>query len=358
MNIHQATRGFEGWMRSCTTLIESDLRSKHEQMRDDLFMFFRGTFYRWAQLWPEICADLRHAPKVIAVGDLHVNSFGTWRDSEGRLAWGVDDFDESYPLPYTNDLVRMAASVKIVNDLGDLNISLKKGCEIILQGYEEALKAGGCPIVLAEHETTLERLGIEAIKPPEDFWEKLNQRPVVRHGLPRDAKQVLEKALPDRNLEYKIVLRRAGMGSLGQQRFVAIAHWEGGCIAREAKAMVPSACMWLDGSAGGRNSYYELAIASAVRAHDPFQKIVGRWIIRRLSPDSNPVEIACLQKVRDEETLLHAMGAETANVHLGSRRQMKSILKDLHRRNPDWLRSSGKDMAKAIEREWRDYRKS
>jgi uncharacterized protein (DUF2252 family) len=345
-------------MRSCTTLVESDLRSKHEQMKGDLFMFFRGTFYRWAQLWPEVCADLSHAPKVIAVGDLHVNSFGTWRDSEGRLAWGIDDFDESYPLPYTNDLVRLAASIKIVNDLGDLNTSLKKGCDVILQGYEKALKVEGCPIVLAEHETTLERLSIEAFEPPENFWEKLNQRPVVRHGLPRDAKQVLEKALPDTNLDYKIVLRKAGMGSLGQQRFVAIAEWEGGCVAREAKAMVPSACMWLDGHTSGRNSYYEQAIASAVRAHDPFQKVAGRWIIRRLSPDSNPVEIACLPKVRYEENLLHAMGSEAANVHLGSRRQVKNILQDLHRRKPNWLRSAAKHMAKAIEKEWKDYRES
>ena len=116
MNIREATRSYEGWMRRCTTVVESDLRSKHEQMREDAFLFLRGTFYRWAQHWPEICADLTQAPKVLACGDLHVGSFGTWRDSEGRLCWGVDDFDEAYPLPYTNDLVRLATSVKIVND--------------------------------------------------------------------------------------------------------------------------------------------------------------------------------------------------------------------------------------------------
>ncbi|MGC1810589.1 MAG: DUF2252 family protein, partial [Candidatus Binataceae bacterium] len=103
MDIQRATLGYESWMRSCTTVIQSDLRSKHEQMKADLFMFFRGTFYRWAQVWPKVCADLRDAPDVLANGDLHANSFGTWRDSEGRLAWGVDDFDEAYPLPYTND---------------------------------------------------------------------------------------------------------------------------------------------------------------------------------------------------------------------------------------------------------------
>ena len=169
---------------------------------------------------------------------------------------------------------------------------------------------------------------------------------------------MLEKALPEGNLDYKIVLRKAGMGSLGQQRFVAIAEWDGGCIAREAKAMVPSACMWLDGHSSGNNSYYEKAIAGAVRAHDPFQKVAGRWLIRRLSPDSNPVEIACLPKVRDEELLLHAMGAETANVHLGSRRQVKSILQDLRHRKSNWLRAAAKHMAKAIEKDWKDYRKS
>lgn len=356
MNIQQATRSYESWMRSCTPVVESDLRLKHAQMRNDLFMFFRGTFYRWAQLWPEVCADLRQAPKVIGVGDLHVNSFGTWRDSEGRLAWGVDDFDDSYPLPYTNDLVRLAASVKVVKDLGDLSIGLKTGCEIILQSYETALRDGGCPIVLAEHETHLEKLGIDAIRPPVNFWEKLNRHPAVRHGVPRDAIQTLEKSLPDSRLDYKIVLRRAGMGSLGQRRFVAIGEWKGGFVAREAKATVPSSCQWLERYTGNRNSYTEQALKSAVRAHDPFQKIVGRWLIRRLSPDSNPIDITLRSKVPDEETLLHAMGSEAANVHLGSRQQ--NILKDLHRRKSDWLRSACKRMAKAIETDWKDYRKS
>ena len=177
MNIRQATRSYEQWLRGCTRVIESELRSKHEQMRDDLLLFFRGTFYRWAQVWPEQCRDLSRAPKILAVGDLHVGSFGTWRDLEGRLAWGVDDFDDSYPLPYTNDLVRLATSVKIVIDSETLTIKLKDGCDAILEGYEQTLKNGGCPIVLAEHETNLEKLGIEAFKPPEDFWEKLDELP-------------------------------------------------------------------------------------------------------------------------------------------------------------------------------------
>jgi hypothetical protein len=357
MRIRQATRSYEGWMRSCTTVVESHLRLKHARMKSDLFMFFRGTFYRWAQLWPAECADLCEAPQVLAVGDLHVGSFGTWRDAEGRLSWGVDDFDESHPLPYTNDLVRLAASVKMVIDSEALTIKLRDGCDVIVEGYEQTLKDGGRPIVLAERERNLEKLGIAAIKPPQDFWEKLALHPTA-DGLPRQAKQALEKTLPGKNVDYKVVRREAGMGSLGQRRFVAIADWEGGCIAREAKAMVPSACEWLTGNVRHCQSYYQRAIRSAVRSHDPYQKIVGSWLIRRLSPDSNPIEIDDLPEERDEEALLHAMGSEAANVHLGSSRQAKRILKDLHRMKSNWLRSAAKHMAKTMEREWKEYKKS
>jgi hypothetical protein len=358
VNIREATKIYEGWMRRCTTVVESDLRLKHEQMRENPFLFLRGTFYRWAQVWPEICPDLTQAPKVLACGDLHVGSFGTWRDSEGRLCWGVDDFDESYPLPYTNDLVRLATSVKIVNDLDKLTISVKTGCDALLEGYRQTLKQGGSPFVLAEREQNLEKLGIEAIKPAPDFWQKLNALPVVRGNLPKDAKLTLEKTLPDPSLEYKVVRRAAGLGSRGQQRFVAIARWNGGCIAREAKAMLPSSCVWVSGRVGRKQSCYREAISSAVRSHDPFQKIEGTWLIRRLSPDSNPIEIEDLPKKRDEQTLLQAMGAEAANVHLGSPRMVDKILQDLHRRKTGWLRSAAKEMAKVTERDWKKYAKS
>ena len=202
------------------------------------------------------------------------------------------------------------------------------------------------------------RLGVEAFEPPDGFWAKLDHLPVVHHALPRDVKRVLRKTLPNPKLDYKVVRREAGLGSLGQQRFVAIGSWEGSHIAREAKAMLPSACVWLDGRIRNRQSYYQKAIQLAVRSHDPFQKIVGTWLIRRLSPESNPIEIADLPEERDEETLLYAMGSEVANVHLGSKRQVANILKDLRSRESTWLRSAARDMAKAMEGDWKTYRDS
>jgi hypothetical protein len=354
----RATASYEAWMRNCTAIVPSDLRSKHEQMKESPFLFLRGTFYRWAQMWPSVCAELCDAPKVLAVGDLHVNSFGTWRDAEGRLCWGVDDFDEAYPLAYTNDLVRLAASLKLVIEAESLSIKFKEGCEAILDGYRQSLATGGRPIVLAEREQELGKLGVDSFKPPPDFWAKLDRLPAARKPLAAKVKRALEKTLPNPQMDYKVVRRQAGLGSLGQERFVAIGDWEGGLIAREAKATLPSSCVWLEGKRGKNQSLYEAAIRSAIRSRDPFQVIEGQWLIRRLSPDSNPIDIQTLSRHADERMLLHAMGQETANVHLGSKRQVSNIQKDLRKRKPKWLPEAGGRMAKLVEQDWKRYRKS
>ncbi|HLB90014.1 MAG TPA: hypothetical protein VJK29_20315, partial [Terriglobales bacterium] len=70
MNIVKATRRFEEWLGQHTTLVKRDLRLKHKHMAEAAFPFLRATFYRWMQIWPEICADFAKAPRVLAVGDL------------------------------------------------------------------------------------------------------------------------------------------------------------------------------------------------------------------------------------------------------------------------------------------------
>ena len=126
MNIVKATHRFEEWLGRHTPLVKPDLRLKHKQMADAVFPFFRATFYRWMQVWPEVCADLAKAPQVLAVGDLHVENFGTWRDIEGRLVWGINDFDEAAVLPYTIDLVRLAASAMVAITVGPSDVEAER----------------------------------------------------------------------------------------------------------------------------------------------------------------------------------------------------------------------------------------
>jgi hypothetical protein len=354
----QATASYETWLRGCASVVESALRHKHIQMKSDPLLFLRGSYYRWTQLFPVECKKWADAPNVLASGDLHLGSFGTWRDREGRLCWGVDDFDDAYPLPYTNDLIRLATSLRLVTKSEVLDIDFAEGCDAILEGYTQSLKEGGCPFVLAEREKNMERLGIEAIKPADDFWSKLLACPGVNaHEVPSAARAAIDDSLPA-GAKYKIIRREAGMGSLGQPRFVALANHVGGYIAREIKFTVPSASVWNKGQTGRGERYYSRLIGSAVRSHDPYQKISKGWLIRRLSPDSNPVDIDDLPSKRDELTLLSAMGKEVANIHLGSKDRVKMILENLRRQKSKWLNKAGKSMGKIVTKEWKDYAKT
>jgi hypothetical protein len=205
--------------------------------------------------------------------------------------------------------------------------------------------------VLAEEEQHLERLGIAA---PKRFWQKLNAHPSLNGNMPADARECIQKTLPD-NVTFKVIRREAGLGSLGQQRFVALAKCDGGFVAREIKRVLPSACLWLSGRTGRYQTNYETIMERAVRSHDPFHKMSTCWVVRRLSPDSNPIHLEELDGERDEETLLYAMGTETANVHLGQPRAGRMILADLDRRGRAWLRKAAKRMAKTMVAEWAEF---
>src|SRR5580704_11301647 len=151
MNIRKATEKYEAWLGRHLRIVEPDLEFKHEQMRTAPFPFLRATYYRWAQIWIAVCGNAAHAPRVLSVGDLHVENFGTWRDIEGRLIWGINDFDEVWRLPYTNDLIRLASSAL----MAEMACDQKTAIAAILNGYREALLAGGRPFVLAEHHPSL-----------------------------------------------------------------------------------------------------------------------------------------------------------------------------------------------------------
>ena len=107
MGIRAANKAYERWLAHELRgdLVEGDVDKKHEKMRDSAFAFLRATYWRWAETILEVCPDLAKAPAVLAVGDIHLENFGTWRDAEGRLIWGVNDYDEAAEMPYLLDLV-------------------------------------------------------------------------------------------------------------------------------------------------------------------------------------------------------------------------------------------------------------
>jgi len=347
MGIRQATALYEAWLGKRLRLIAKDLKLKHAAMRSAPFPFLRATYYRWAQTWADVCGDAARAPQVLAVGDLHVENFGTWRDIEGRLVWGINDFDEAWPLPYTNDLIRLAASALLAR----MTCGAKMGIAAILEGYYDALEAGGRAFVLAEHHIALRRMASARLHEPEKYWEKLRAWPLC--SSPPGANRAIERLMPERGLEWRVMHRVAGLGSLGRERYVALADWHGGSVAREAKALAPSACVWAERGKGAAPIHYQEILDSAVRCRDPFVRVRKRWIVRRLAPDCSRIELFALPKQRDETRLLHAMGFETANVHLGSAKA-RLLREDLRRRPRNWLLDAAHRMQEAVFEDFKD----
>jgi hypothetical protein len=350
MKIAKATDRYEAWLEKHLDILPEDLAFKHEQMRTAVFPFLRATYYRWAQIWPEICADAAQAPQTLAVGDLHVENFGTWRDMEGRLIWGINDFDEAWNLPYTNDLIRLATSAL----LAKMGCDAKLGVEAIRKGYLEALEAGGRPIALAERHHALRLMATAHLHEPEAYWEKLHALPEVTKDPPAGALNAIGKHMPEKGLHWHVAHRVAGLGSLGRERYVAIAEWRGGSVAREAKALAPSACVWAEQGKGTAPILYQKIIDCAVRCRDPFVRLEKRWIVRRLAPDCSRIELSAMPKERDETRLLHAMGWETANVHLGSAKA-RELARDLKARPHGWLYRAARKMEDAVSADFKEY---
>lgn len=350
-----ATRHYEQALGEQLPLITADLQRKHERMTESAFCFLRATFYRWAQCFPRVCSDLMDALVVPSVGDLHVENYGTWRDSEGRLIWGINDFDEALPLPYTQDLVRLATSALLAIDEGDLRLSQRTACDALVEGYADSLATGGRPFVLAEHNRWLRDAMTSRLRDPADYWKHIASFPEV-DDVPREIRTFLQEAMPEPGLRFKVLHRQAGLGSLGRPRYTAIADWRGGKIAREAKPLVTSAWAWANPSPTNQSIAYRAIVTEAIRTPDPFLHVRSNWVIRRLAPYCSRIELTQIPKDSDQQKLLRAMGFELANIALGSPKAAKLILADLTHRDEKWLLNAAKDMLKASLSDWNQWK--
>jgi hypothetical protein len=356
MDIVKATASYEKWLGGHTKLVPADLKRKHRLMADrtDPFPFFRGTFYRWAQRWQTLGADLCGAPAVLAVGDIHIENFGTWRDAEGRLAWGVNDFDEAAVLPYTQDLVRLAASAAVEARQERLSLSVPDICETVASGYRGGLKRrrdgtlrptllDGDRRWLAPPRTAAEARG---------WWRRLERDLTRARPVPRAATAALRATLP-RGAEVSVTGARAvGVGSLGKPRFAALAQWQGGPISREVKALVPSAVCWATGEE--RPPALPSILARAVRSPDPHFQVCGGWVCRRIAPDIERSAFVAGQGNATAARLLEAMGRELACVHDGD---AAAVLADLARRPRKWLRKGVATMLSDVLDDWAAWRR-
>ena len=130
-DIRRSAEHYEAWLQKQLhgELVKKDLRKKHEKMGQDPFVFLRATYWRWAETVLDVCPELGQAPRVLAVGDIHLENFGTWRDAEARLdddgEGGVGDVGEEL------GIVARAAVVEVV-------LVLETDDELVDEGHAQA----------------------------------------------------------------------------------------------------------------------------------------------------------------------------------------------------------------------------
>ncbi len=350
-------RRFEDWLKEQVgdELVEPDLRRKHRKMRDSSFAFLRATYWRWAETVFAVCPELAAAPEVLAIGDTHLENFGTWRDVEGRLIWGANDFDDAAVMPYALDLVRLATSALLARSESRPQKTLPSTraiCRAILAGYDEGI-ARPAPVVLERDHPLLRRALLLTGAGRREFWagfEKLRKTP----ARPKERfARALRGALPQGCSGEVVSRRSAGTGSLGRPRFVAQAEWLGGPLLREAKALLPSA--WTLSHPGDAGLKVEAIATGRARAPDPHYRVVDGILVRRLSPNSRKIEAAKDPAALLAPGMLTLMGRELGNCHADDAARAAAIRRDLKARDRDWLAAAARAAAAFVASEQRGF---
>lgn len=360
MTFANASTSYESWMASRFKPVAKGLDYRHQALAADPFTFLRGTFYWWLLRWDQLMpAAVRKLPPILAVGDLHLENFGTWRDAEGRLVWGINDFDEAHPFPVTMDLTRLATSIILAIEAGHLDLGRRTACASLLEGYTANLgKRSGRPVILEGDAAWLLPAANPHWSATARYWQKEFSSLKAARGLD-DLRSLLAEVMPEGVPIDEFLNRwKAGIGSLGRPRAVGLGEWRGGPVAREGKRALPSAAVWRDGhDAGGDATLdYRVILAAAYRSPDPCLTLTPDWVIRRLSPESHKIAVDQMRGHVQAEALVRWMGWETANIHRGQagRHHIEEWLASLP---AGWLHDGASTMAEAMHDDWKALRK-
>ena len=129
-------------------LMEADpaaFRAKFRTMSKDPHAFYRGTaclfFHDMVEGDGEDPYATGAAGRIWVHGDLHVENFGTYLNSDGRLVFDVNDFDEAYLGRFTWDLQRFAASLALMGWQKALPVDdVTRLTEVYLRAYLDQVR--------------------------------------------------------------------------------------------------------------------------------------------------------------------------------------------------------------------------
>jgi uncharacterized protein (DUF2252 family) len=224
------------------------LAMKFSAMKQNPFVFMRGSCHLFYRDWPVSDKHLNSAPLAWISGDLHLENFGCYKGDNRLVYFDLNDFDEAALAPATWELGRWLTSIIVAADT--LNLSKQDAiqlCKTGLDRYAAALRTGKArwleretaqgmiralldPLTLRNRKEFLDsrtKLGKEKRRLKIDGKRALELPPVEKEAVMAFVREYAnQQPNPDFYQPLDAARRIAGTGSLGLARYVILV--EGG----------------------------------------------------------------------------------------------------------------------------------
>ncbi|MGO4331665.1 DUF2252 family protein [Cupriavidus sp. 2TAF22] len=313
----------------------------------DPFAFLRGTNHLYAAAVGGEAA-LIEAPVTYVCGDLHLENLGSFKGDNGLVYFDLNDFDDALVAPLTVDLVRLLSSLMIAApQLGLSDADARAGAEGMLDAYAGVLAAGKPRWVERATATGMVATLLRRVR-RRRRGELLAERTVRSGGKRRllvDGRRALAPLKGERKRAAAILgefdrqsvhgrlvaddtaRRIAGVGSLGLERYVVLAHADGNLGAQrlvDIKRAAPSAwkSMPLRAQPGWHSEAARVVqIQHAMQAASPALLSAvamesASYIVKGLQPTADRVNIGPRTARADLREVLLTMARVAAWAHL------------------------------------------
>jgi len=325
------------------------LAIKYHNMRADPFVFLRGTCHLFYQHLPSL-EILRNAPIIWQCGDLHLQNFGSYKDSQRDVYFDINDFDEAALAPCTWDLVRFLTSLRLGlstmrlsdKDIGDIGMRY-------LEVYGQTVTDNSPAAIDQNNATGLIRNLLQDVaqRSRPKFLDSRTEKIANARKLKVDGKKALPLTEDDRRRVHAllknfagatdkpeffeildIARRIAGTGSLGVERYVVLVTGKGspdGNYLLDLKEARPSS---LPAHGQARSALWPSEAERIVQLQSTLQHAPvaflepisfgdHSYIIRGLLPSEDRVALAASAgKIKRLQKVIQTMARLTAWAHL------------------------------------------
>lgn len=324
---------------------------KYRSMSESPFAFDRATDYLFVSN-VQNAKQLQTKVKIPIAQDIHLENFGTYKTSEGKVAFGINDFDEAVVAPYTWDLARVGSSIRLAAKQNGL--SEKEGkdlVEVFVRDYVDGLKKFQEKTdKIAETLTKSNSLG-DSVEKTIKLSESASQKDFIKE-LTKDSKFVFNDKIRPISSEVKKEVESgvkayakgrsegsdffkikdsafiiAGKGSLGRERYVVLLEGAGKgkkeqVILELKEAVQPNSINALGKQTGNQAQRVVDAAKNFQPATDPFlgvTKINGKdFFVRELSPSNNKVELEKLNTFSEFKDYVESIALVVSKAHATS----------------------------------------